>query len=188
MCKFRSRAFLNIMIDGICLVRPRLQMWVLEQALRKCFLKFQLKTRQWLFPTLGCSLVELPYWMFPSLPYIVIPVVCLSQFWTKFVEGVYIGLFTYVKLVDKLYLLYILQNGGQAKLQRISINQEMWRKQHLDNIFERYKWFDKKPYIFGMLGGTLFKLFRYLQDIWSIIHTIQSIQFVQIRKSNETNK
>lgn len=48
---------------------------------------------------------------------------------------------------------------------------EKKKQQHWDNIFERYKLFDKKPSIFGMLGGAIFKLFRYLQDIMSIIHT-----------------
>lgn len=78
--------------------------------------------------------------------------------------------------VQVIFTIYcIFQNDGQAKLQRISIKQEMRRKKQLDNIFERYK----KPFLefFGMLGGIIFKLFSYLQDIWSIIHTNQFIPF-----------
>ncbi len=102
--------------------------------------------------------------MFPSLPYIVIQVVCLSQFWTKFDKicrrTIYRPIYICQIGLQVIFTIFcIFQNGGQAKLQIISINQEMRRKQQLDNIFEGYKWFDKKPFLefFGMLGSIIFK-------------------------------
>lgn len=41
------------------------------------------------------------------------------------------------------------------------------RKQHLNNAFKSYKHFLKIPYISGTLGGTVFKLLRYLLSMIS---------------------
>ena len=41
----------------------------------------------------------------------------------------------------------------------------------MNNVFKSYKRFCKIPYIFGTLGGAVFNLLMYLQDIVLMIHT-----------------